>query len=636
MNIIELLNKIDLADDTYYNNTGKYIISDIEYEKLKTELREFDTQSLDNDLVDRISKTLTRIGAPLSDDSNWEKYNHLVPMGSLSKINTPEEAKQFLSNHKNKEILVTEKLDGISVSLRYENGFLQVASTRGFDDVGEDITRNVRKMKGVLSQLSSNFTGHIRGEIILRKSDFNNFPDMANTRNAASGIAKRTSGEGSEHLSVIAYTYEPDKEDSSLKTEEDYLLSIKKLGLTIPNYKVVSSTQALVDIWQEYMNETRVALDYDIDGLVFSFNDKPYQLSLGQSSGRPNGMIAFKFEAEKAQTTLRDVIWQVGDSGVISPVALFDKVYLCGSGIERATLHNCKRVKDLGLTKDCIVIVFKANDVIPAIEKVVSSTTTEEFNPPTACPCCGSKVAFKGEYLYCTNKSDCPAQLLGSINKWVKELNILEWGEKNIQKMIDAGLVKDISDIYCLTVDDIANLDRMGQRSAENLIAELDKFREIPLENFIGGLSIGGIATSTVKQLISAGYDTLDKLRSIKYSQIVNVDGFGSIRANAFIDGMKEKSNLIDSILSTGVKITEKKKGNLNGTSVCFTGSLSQPRAVFIKMVEDNGGEYKKSVGRGLHYLVTDNPSENTSKLQAARKNGTKIISEEEFLKIIG
>ena len=259
----------------------------------------------------------------------------------------------------------------------------------------------------------------------------------------------------------------------------------------------------------------------------------------------------------------------------------------------------------------------------------------EYFMPPKKCPECDAPTAFNGEYLICTNKATCPAQKLGKLQSWVSEQNILDWSTATLEKVIDAGLVNDIGDLYRLKADALEKLERMGPTLAKKLIDILNQHRSIPLQNLIGGLGIEGVATTTSKLVIDAGHDTLDAILAMSPADFESLPGFGSIRARAFCDGLKANKNRIKDILSAGVTIKPKPKGKLTGKSFCFTGASTLPRAKLHKMVEENGGDVKKSVGRGLDYLVSADSDSTSSKAQAAKKLGTKLITEVEFMNMI-
>jgi DNA ligase (NAD+) len=634
--LISILDKIDACDNAYYNES-KSLLSDAEYDALKDNLRKngdkftIPAGKEGQALRARMFDALNRVGAPIPIDGKWPKVTHEVPMGSLNKVNTPEELKGWWDQCGQGEILVTHKMDGISIDLKYDTGRLVQAATRGDGETGENITRNVTKMGGVPVSLRNNFSGHIRGEIVMLKSVFDaNFKDtMSNVRNAASGIAKRFEGDAAKYLTVVVYAMD----SSTPKTESELFDTLKGMGFTTPWYQLCKTDKEASKVWQEYMDSERAKLDYEIDGLVIRINNLARQFALGDSNHRPKGAIAFKFLALGAQTPINDIVCQVGDTGVITPVAEFDEVELVGAKIRRASLHNFSNIKTLGIDIGAVVLIERANDVIPFCKEVVKGTGTL-FQPPKVCPACGTKTHFKGEYLVCPNKLECPPQVIGRLNKWIKELGILEWGEKVLQKLIDANLVRDVADLYILKAEDIESLDRMGSKSAENLIAELDKFRQIPLENFIGGLSIDGVATSSVKMVMAAGYDSLESIRKLSVNQLSNIPGFGTTKAQSFHQGLIENKDRIQAILDAGVTIKARAKGTLTGKSFCFTGSLSMPRPKIAQLVEAAGGEVKKSVGKGLGYLVTNEDS-GSSKAQAAKKLGTTIITENQLMDML-
>lgn len=634
-----LLDAIDEYDDAYYNNNDQ-LISDAEYDGLKDRIRRlhstFKAQSkADEKLAIRLEDAATRVGAPPF-KSGWPKVQHAVPMGSLNKANTPAEFKTWIDKcHNPGALFISDKLDGISVSLQFENGFLVQCSTRGDGESGEDITRNVKKMKGVPPVLINpspkpKFSGYIRGEIVLLHSDWKtHVPGMKSPRNGAGGISKRLDGTDSQYLTVIAYTVE----GQDFTTELESIEYIKSLGFNVPNYTVVDNAKDAIVVWQKYMDVTRKTLDYDIDGLVIRINDRVHQISLGEENHRPAGAIAFKFEAPQARTIVRDIVCQVGNTGHITPVAIYDDVELMGCTNNRASLHNFSLVKELGINVGAEILVRRAGDVIPYIDQVTIPNGV--FAPPTQCPVCGAGTVFSGAYLVCPNKNGCPAQVFGRLNKWVKELGILEWGEAVLNKVIDSGKVRDVADLYRLTLADLMDLDRMGEKNSANLLAELDKYRTISLETFLGGLCIEGVATSTAKSIIKAGYDSLEKIQKLSVAQLETIPKFAHTRALAFHTGLIENKARINDILAAGVTIRPPIKGALTGKSICFTGASSLPRAKLQKMATDAGGEVKKSVGRDLSYLVIADINSTSSKAVAARKNGITLISEEQFLDMV-
>jgi DNA ligase (NAD+) len=629
--IKELAYKIVKARHDYYN-VGP-TVSDAIFDAWVDELSKLDPNHT----------AVTSVGAPVV--SEWKKAKHYVPMGSLNKVNTEDEFRAWAkyceqqshsgtgpnSRNLNSRFFFTEKLDGVSINTIWEKGKLVQALTRGNGDVGEDITVNVARMKGVPKNLTEPFSGSVRGEIILLKSDNKKyFPEYTSPRNAASGIAKRLDGVGTEHLTVMMYTVN----GKDFDTENQQFNWLAKVGFNIAAFSVYYYIQDAISQYKKYQSSLRDALDYDIDGIVIRIDNMSSQFALGEKNNRPVAQIAFKFEAPSATSKIIRFVDQVGNTGTITPVAEFDEVNLLGAKIKRASCYNYSYIKELGIDVGSEVLIIRANDVIPRVEELIKGTGSVH-KPPKKCPECNSPTEFNGEYLRCTNKETCPAQVIGRLKTWVNEQNILEWGESILQKTIDAGLVKDVGDLYRLTAEQLEKLDRMGERSAQKLVDVLNEHRNISLENLIGGLGINGVGTSTTKVVVEAGYDTLDAMLVLTQDRLASLGGFGSIRAKALVNGLKTNKKRIEDILAAGVTIKPRVKGKLTGKSFCFTGSMEKPRPALQKMVEDAGGSVKKSVGKGLHYLVIADTNSASSKAEAAKKLGTTLISEQQFLDMI-
>jgi DNA ligase (NAD+) len=618
--IKELEKKITSARNDYYN--GQTEISDQIYDAWVDELKTLDANN----------PAVTAIGAPVA-PSEWKKAQHKIPMGSLDKVNLPEELTKWVEDHAANELLwVVEKLDGISIELVYENGKLVSAITRGDGTIGEDITSNVINMRGVKTKLKTKFTGSIRGEIIMNKSiHTEHFSEKANPRNAASGTSKRLDGVGSEYLNVIVYQVLGDEE---FQTESEQFEWLTNHGLYVPNYGLFKSAEDVNAYWRDYQDKFRSVLDYDIDGLVIRINNLTVQTALGDRDMRPKGAIAFKFDNEARESVIRAIVWQVGNSGRLTPVATVDPVMLVGASVSRASLYNIAYVQQLGLDVGATVLVARANDVIPRVEALITGTGTV-LSAPTHCPECNGLVEISGEFLNCTNSAGCPAQVLGRIENWVNELNLLEWGEALLSKLVKSNKVLKVPDLYKLSVNDLMELDRMGEVSAQKCHDILWKSSEVPLEVFLGGLSIPWIGKSTIRLCMTAGYDTLDKLEKCSVTDFENIPGLGPVKAKSLFDGIKSNYELMLELLDNGVTLKQVVVGKLSNTSVCFTGAMVNKRPLLEKMAIDAGAAIKSSVGKGLTYLVIADPNSNTSKAVSARKLGTKLLSEEDFLELI-
>lgn len=561
----------------------------------------------------------------------WSKVRHEILMGSLEKVNSPEELVAWRNAYGASEepLLVTEKLDGISIALIYTNGVLSRAVTRGDGEVGEDITPNVRRMKGIPQTLSG-VNAHLRGEVIITKSDLaRHFPGYKNTRNSAAGLAKRLDGSGVEHLTVLVYQI---AEGFDAPLRHMHLIQLQKWGFKTPNWCVHVAPE---EEWQEYQLSKRDALDYDIDGLVVEVDNLTKQLALGEKDGRPHGARAFKFAAPARQTILRKIENQTGATGRVTPVAVFDTVDLLGTSVTNASLYNWKYIRDLGLDIGAKILVARANDVIPRVTELVEGTGTLAAHP-TECTSCGGSLEWDGEYLVCLNQAQCPAQALGRLQRYIKELNILEWGEAVLERLLEAGLVKDVVDLYSLTQDQLAGIERMGEKSAATLLKTLWAKNPIPVEQFLGALSIPGCATSTISMIMDAGFDTLTLIRTLTLTQLQGVKGLGPIKSEAIYQWLQTNSSVIDAVLAKGVRLSDRVKGTLTGLSFCFTGKTKTKRPELEAMVKNAGGTVKSSVGKGLSYLVMSDPNSGSSKAQAAAKHGTKTISEDDFLGLVG
>ncbi len=590
------------------------------------------------------SPAVTAVGAtPVSE---WKKVEHGIPMGSLDKVNTLEELSSWVTasaaggdpqRAMKTPLMVTEKLDGISIDVKFVKGAFSQAITRGDGKIGEDISRNVARMKGIPGRLPEPLTGALRGEIVLAKSDHKRyFPDYANPRNAASGLAKRYDGQGSEHLTVLFYRV---AEGKDFLTESDQFEWLQSMGLLVPNWyltAVAPGVKTPQDLWVEYQQSKRDNLDYDIDGLVVAVDNLELQLSLGEKDGRPKGAVAFKFAPITRETVLQRIDWQVGGSGRITPVAVFDPVPLIGAMVTNASLYNIKYIETLQLDIGAKILVARANDVIPRVvsARMLPGTIAKA---PEACPACATATVREGEYVVCPNVAACPAQLAGRLKRYVKGLDIKEWGDGLLEKLVEAKLVLDVSDLYRLTAEALADIDRMGEKSAQNVLKTLWDKNPIPLESLLGSLSIPLCATSTIRMVMDAGYETWDHIQSASREDFEAIPGLGPVKAAALYDWIEGLGRpLMRALREAGVQVKQPVVGIFTGQSFCFTGAMKQKRPVLEQMVKDNGGTVKASVTKGLTYLVIADPQSTSAKAKAARKNGTVCISEGDFLRMVG
>ena len=364
-----------VAANEAYRKGEVPLMSDAQYDAAEDNLAEMVAVSDPSDPDVIAAKAfLAGIGAAPADNSGWVKVRHSAPMSSLNKAQDAAEAAAWARTVGAGDMVVSEKLDGISVSLRYLEGALVQAATRGDGETGEDITRNVVKMKGVKTSIKG-FTGHVRGEIVLLRSDLAaHFPDYSNPRNAAAGIAKRLDGKGAEHLTMFAYQIIRDG-GTQISRKQDEFTVLGRLGFPVPQWQTVPDVSVAVVLRDNY---DRSVIDYDIDGLVLEVDDLARANELGELNHRPKGSIAYKFSHMTAETTLREVVWQVGKSGRLTPVAVFDPVLLAGAKVERASLATPDRVTKLKLSAGCRILVSRRNDVIPRLEANLSEGITND------------------------------------------------------------------------------------------------------------------------------------------------------------------------------------------------------------------------------------------------------------------
>lgn len=631
--------------DAYYN--GEALVSDAAYDALEDELRALDPNHA----------ILKSVGAPVrakkveeveEDEgavTEWEKANHAIPMGSLNKAVNDGEFRQWAARcdqlaAENKlgkvaeNLLVTEKLDGLSLAVNYEKGKLVEAITRGDGHVGERITPNARRMKGVPAKLPEPLTVSIRGEIILKLSDMKKaWPGYDSPpRNKAAGTSKRFDGQGCEHLTVMFYDLAGDEQ---FATEEDKYKRIAELGLIVPEFTVTDLEGAL-KIHKEYARSKRAALDYEIDGLVIRANDLRTQELLGELGGRPRGAVAFKFASMAKTTKVIQIDWETGPTGRVTPIATVEPIEIGGAVVQRVVLHNVSNIERLGIGVGDEVLVSRRNDVIPHMEEVVVKHGKTEV-PPTNCITCEGELVRKGEYLCCTNL-ECSDLVEGRIHRWVGAQDIHEWGDKLIAQLVEADLVREPADLYKLTVDDIAKLPGRGKIIGKKVIDNLHAKLPLSLPLFLASLGIEEFALETAKLLVSKGYDTLEKLQNANVEEIAAIKGMGAIRAKHVVGGLAARKEEIERLLAVGVVPVipgAKGAGGLAGKSFCFTGTLPRPRKEYEDMVEKNGGTLLSGVTKELNYLVMADPNSGSTKAEKARKYGTECISAEQFMELI-
>ncbi|MDD6968996.1 MAG: NAD-dependent DNA ligase LigA [Treponema sp.] len=630
--VLELEKLITQYQKSYYN--GEAEISDFEFDKLWDELK----------VLDPNNPVLKKVGV---DSGNFAKVAHVMPMGSQEKAANPEQFFAWAEKHNYDEYLVEYKLDGASLELQYENGYLKRAVTRGDGQTGDDITENARKMNGVNDALYFNgklipFSGGIRGEVIMtHQVHKEHFSTKANCRNAANGLMKRKDGTGCEFLTLIVYDALSTDNNSYFSNEEEKISWLKECGFQTAHLEICKTSDDVVAYRSKVM-ENRKSLDYDIDGLVI----KERKINLEDARRtRPDHQIAFKFSLEEAVSTLRKVEWSIS-GGTYTPVAVFDEVELNGTKVQRASLANPDTMRKLNVKIGSHVVVVKRGEIIPKIESVVLQENEKlaEIEYPCICEVCGTKLLDEGSRLFCPNKK-CSKRVLHQLLKFQQTVDIRDLGETLITQLFNDKKLQSITDIYSLTVQDLIPYflneeSREAEKislGAQKVYNSIQNHKKMKLSTFLAGFDIEGFGETMAQKLIDAGFNSLEKLLISTVEEIASVYGFAQTMAKIVVEGLNENSQEMKNLVNNKIiEIISSEEGTLNGKSFCFTGELhSMNRNDAQNLVKQNGGTIKSSVTKDLSYLVTNDKDSGSSKNQKAAKFGIPIIDEETFLQMI-
>ncbi len=649
--IAELEGLIGRYQASYYN--GEAEISDAEFDALWDELKRLAPESA----------LLARVGADSVD--GFPKARHLIPMGSQEKAANPEEFRAWASKIAPLSYVVQHKLDGASLELQYEGGVLVRAVTRGDGFVGDEITRNARRMKGVVQRLDQPFSGGVRGEVIMPHAVWTTkYADKANCRNAANGLMRRKDGEGAEDLELVCYDAAAAGDDRYFADELAKLEWLSKRGFRTTPTVVLASSEDVV-AYREKVAEERPRLDYDIDGLVVKDRDSDMA---DLRRARPERQIAFKFDLEAAVSVLRAVEWS--ESGATyTPIGIVDPVRLAGTTVQRANLNNPDMIRAMGLKIGSRVVVVKRGEIIPKIERLADTAAdtaasadadtdadtaastaagsaeelrTEalrEIDFPVSCGTCGTALTDGGTRLFCPNPA-CPKRLHHRIEKWISVLDVREFGDKLLRRLYESGRLARIADLYTLEAEELSEMDRMGELSAAKVIRHLKTPRVLSLAAFVAGFDLEGVGETIMEKVVGAGFDTLEKLRAATVEEVAKVHGLGEITARTIVEGIAETASDMDATLRSGVVSISPppsaEETPLRGLSFCFTGELvSMKRGEAEARIKALGALAKSSVTKDLSYLVTNDPQSGSSKNEKARKLGVAILDEEAFLAVL-
>ena len=654
--IEELINLINYHNEKYYNQDSPEI-EDFEYDNLMKELIKLEEE---NPELKRNDSPSNRVGGKPLD--KFEQVVHKIPMLSLSNSYSWEDLKDFDSRVREAvgsdvEYVVEFKIDGLSVGLNYNNGIFESGATRGNGIVGENITKNLMTIKNIPLNIDEKGELTVRGEVYISKKDFEEInkiqeeqdqPLYANPRNLAAGSLRQLDSKltAKRPLDIFIFNLE-DINSKQFKTHSESLEYLKQLGFHIsPEFKVFKTMDEIIE-YIKYWTEHREDLGFGIDGMVIKVNNLAQREQMGYTAKSPRWAIAYKFPAERKETKLLDIVVEVGRTGTITPTAVLEPIRLAGTTVSRATLHNEDYINEKDIKINDTVLVQKAGDIIPQVVEVIKEKRTGEemeFKMPEECPVCGEPtVRLEGEAaVKCINIS-CPAQIRRGIIHFASReaMDIDGLGESIITLLLKQDLIKDISDLYYLKKEQISVLERMGDKSATNLINAINKSKENDLWRFINGLGIKLIGTKAAK-ILASEFKDLDKLMNATEQELINLEEFGQTMTDSVVEFFKEEKNIsvIEKLKEAGVntKLIESDDADIpkifEKMKIVLTGTLPTLKRNDAKeMIEKRGGKATSSVSKSTSFVLAG--EEAGSKLTKANDLGIKVIDEEKFLQLI-
>lgn len=653
MKLNELQSFIDRADQVYYNagssespGYSEVNLADDEYDSYKSLLRE----------INPTDERLSRVGPPYSGNGAFTERHHQYLMGSLNNSNNETEFRKWHTKTNSSSLLGTLKIDGSSIAATYDGGKLQHVLTRGDGKTGQDITRNAIKFKGVPTSLPDPIDCVIRGEAVLKVQDWKrlDLEMQTNPRNYGNGIITRHDGLNCEYISFIAFDIfgifgmEFETEESAIK----YLLH---LGLEVVQNRSCTTVDDAID-WYNQIHEDRKTLDYWIDGIVYRISHKAFQGSLGMSSNRPKGRIAFKFPSVNNITEVTGLTVTVGHTGAIIPTAQLRPVQIGGTTVSNALLNNYEEIGRLNVAVGDTVLVVKSGDIIPKIIKVIDRPEQRtEITEPATCPICHGSIGHRSNVggdntvaIYCLS-SNCPAKSSQKVKRWIKSLDILGIGPAVLESLINEGLISNAADLYTLTTDiaklNIGKSGTLGENRAQYILDEINKKRDLTIDQFIGSLGIsylGKRRVEIIRQQNSKFNDLSSWTDDISLVQESDNIGIPNI-AETIQSEIRDAMPTIALLIANGVQIAATEpiepESNIAMPDERFkfvlTGKMSQERNIIKEQIEQNGHEVASAMSSNVDYLVAADPDSGSSKMKKAAKLGITVISEDELQQLL-
>lgn len=648
--IDELVEQLNYHSRLYYVE-NRNEISDYDYDMLQNELKELEKnypQFL------RPDSPTQRVGGEAV--SQFEKVEHIVQMGSIQDVFSFEEVRRFVDTVRETipapAFVVEPKIDGLSVSLEYHDGEFVIGSTRGDGFVGENVTQNLKTVRSIPLSLPEDLPLlEVRGEVymprgvfedLVKKQEENDEQPFKNPRNAAAGSLRQKDPKiaASRKLDIFVFNVQriEGRELTAHKQSLDYL---KSLGFkTIPDYKRVSTADEIIARIEE-IGEVRYTLPFDIDGVVIKVDDFAQRETLGYTAKTPKWSVAYKFPPEEKNTKLLDIELNVGRTGAVTPVAVFEPIMLAGTEVARATLHNRDFIAEKNVNIGDLITVRKAGDIIPEVLCVAEKRSEGCFEFPDTCPVCGAPlVKSEDEAAVRCSDIDCPAQIFRRIVHFASKgaMDIDGLGPAIVRALLDNGLITSVADLYTIKKADLLELDIFKEKSADNLINAIEKSRSQPLDRLVFALGIPNIGQASAK-LLCDKFGDLDNICSASEEEIADIEGFGDIMASAVTKELAEPHmrELIAKLAECGVNTKYQKvqvDSRFEGKTFVLTGTLpTLKRAEAKALIEKYGGKASGSVSKKTAYVLAG--EEAGSKLDKARSLGIEIITEEQFLDMI-
>ena len=652
----ELVPLLKYYTQMYFDD--KQVVSDYEYDMLMRELKQIEAEF--PELIREDSPT-QRVGSSIK--KGFEKVTHEVPLQSLQDVFTFGEVRDFdervkkVAEENNIELkyVVETKIDGLSAALEYKNGILVRGATRGNGIVGEDVTENLKTIKTIPKKLKEPIDIIVRGEVFIGKEEFEKLnsdrilseeEQFANARNAAAGSLRQLDSKITAKRPLDIYIFNVQKSDTvEFTSHYESLKYLEKLGFNVNPVKILCNNieESIAAI--EKIGEDREKISFGIDGAVVKVDNLELREKLGTTYKTPKWAVAYKYPPEKKETKLKDIICQVGRTGAITPMAILEPVVVAGSKISKTTLHNEDYIKERDIRIGDTVIIQKAGDVIPEVIEVNKKKRTgeeQEFKMPTVCPVCGAQaVREEGEAAWYCNGIECPAKLYRGIIHFASReaMDINGLGEAIIEELINRGLIRNITDIYKLTFEDIASLKKNGKKFAQNLMDAIEESKHRDLYRLVNALGIRHVGVKLAKSLCKT-YDTMDKLMAATYEELYMKEEIGKIIAESIYSFFKEEQtiDLINKLKEYGVNMQAiKEEGTderLAGLTFVLTGTLEKySREEAQEIIEKYGGKTSGSVSKKTSYVLAGEAA--GSKLTKAQELGIKIITEQEFEEMV-